>query len=68
MSTDQRKELVRGTRLRMTAKALKQGLDGNMHRRTGAYYGLGRRPCTIRVLRDGTKTPERYHKDFWEIG
>ena len=58
--------LPRGTPLRMTEAAIRQGLQGRLDRRTGKLIGPALKRDCIRVHRDGIKSPENYHWSFWE--
>ena len=33
----------------------------------GTVVGLVDDPIYVRVLRDGTKSPQTYHRSFWEL-
>lgn len=60
-----------GQSVRMTAKAVSQGLDGTSHKRTGTVkgfpkQGFGDLTKLVYVIRTGNKTKEQYHMDFWE--
>lgn len=55
-----------GMAVRMTDKALRQGLQGRLDRRTGIYCGPARKDGLIRVHRDGVSFRETYHPSFWE--
>lgn len=61
-----------GQRVRMTEEALSRGLDGPIAKRsTGVVkgfpvQGVGDISRLVYVLRDGNKTKQCYHMDFWE--
>lgn len=52
-----------GTRLLPTAHATLMGIVKSGTK--GTLVGFGCRPNTIRVLKDGIKTPYTYHAKFW---
>lgn len=56
-----------GQAVRMTADAIRQGLQGPKDRRTGRVVEVYRlAPEYIRVRRDGLKSTERWSITFWE--
>ena len=61
-------QFEKGQRVRMTRKALGQGLDTSKTPRTATKEGVvvGYKPPFVRVLRDEHITPQRYHENFWE--
>ena len=58
-----KRPLQKGDRVRMSKFARDNGFDNRSD--TGVVVGLGRNPVFVWVLRDGTKTPNRYHIDYW---
>lgn len=60
-----------GQRVRMSEKAISQHLQGTTDRRTGVVvgfpkFGIGNVSHLVYVLRDGLRTKDSYHMDFWE--
>jgi hypothetical protein len=60
-------ELFRiGTKVRMTEKAIRQGLNNRGRVETGVVVGYSRKSADlVRVLKDGFKTSALYHVSFW---
>lgn len=59
-----------GDRVRMTAKAIKEGLDRSIHGKritTGTFKQFDRTGKLLIVLRDGRKHTANYHPSFWEM-
>lgn len=58
--------MKKGDKVKLTSLGISQGLEGPRNRKTGVVVGV--HPMGyVKVLRDGTKTPYRYHQDFWEL-
>lgn len=57
---------VKNQRVRMSAKALRQGLQGRQNKSTGIVVSASTPRGLIRVLVDGRKSVETYHPSFWE--
>lgn len=60
-----------GQRVQMTEQGLVRRLDEVNRRRTGMVagfpvQGVGDTAKLVYVVRDGTKTKQSYHMDFWE--
>lgn len=55
-----------GDRVKLSKDGLQQGMGGPRNRNTGVVLSISRLNGFLRVLRDGTKTPYRYHPIFWE--
>ena len=55
----------RGDRVRLTKEAVARGVERSQ--RTGVVVGFGHVGHKVRVVVDGTKTPQSYHMDFWEV-
>lgn len=53
-----------GAKLKMTEAAIRMGLDGQKHRRTGVCISSNGR--FIRVKRYGMPHSEIWHPKFWE--
>lgn len=54
-----------GDRVTMSNLAMRQGMDGRMHRRDGYVVRICRDPYCIAVRRDGRQQPEIYAVEFW---
>lgn len=56
-----------GQRVRMTPRAIEQGFQGRATSTEGVVVGVGKpSKQSVRVLRDGIKTPDTYYAGFWE--
>jgi hypothetical protein len=64
--TPAREKFAGGDRVRMTDRALIQGLRGRARTRFGTVVGFGPSEQSVRVRRHGTKTAHAYYAGFWE--
>lgn len=55
-----------GDHVVMTQSGIDNGLDGHRHLRTGTVKGFARNGFP-RIQRDGIKSIEVYHPQFWRI-
>ena len=58
-----REKFTIGQRVQLSAKALDAGL-GKRGALTGVVLAVSRGPV-VRIRRDGTKTPQTWHQDYW---
>jgi hypothetical protein len=57
----------KGDRVKMTARAIQNRLDGPRHITTGTVTGFSRDGKFLRVQRDGIKETSGYAPIFWEL-
>jgi len=55
-----------GDRVRLTTRAVRQGLASRKFGCVGTVTGFGGDPWFLYVLLDGQKRPVRYHEDHWK--
>lgn len=61
-----REKFSKGDRVRLSAEG-EERFSRRRSAHTGVVVGFGHVHTGVSILRDGTKTREAWHMDFWEV-